>query len=67
MATSPKRLYRSRTDRMLAGVCGGIADYLGADPTVVRIVTVVVALLPGPAILAYLAAWLLIPEEPGVA
>lgn len=67
MATSPKRLYRSRNDRMLAGVCGGIADYLGADPTVVRIVTVVVALLPGPAILAYLAAWLLVPEEPGVA
>lgn len=64
MATANKRLYRSRNNRMLAGVCGGIAEYFDADPTLVRIVTVVVALLPGPAILAYLAAWLLVPEEP---
>jgi phage shock protein PspC (stress-responsive transcriptional regulator) len=49
---------------MIAGVCGGIAQYLKVDPTVVRIVTVIVALLPGPAIVAYLIAWLIVPEEP---
>jgi phage shock protein C len=64
MNDTPKRLYRSRNDRMIAGVCGGIAQYLKVDPTVVRIVTVIVALLPGPAIVAYLIAWLIVPEEP---
>lgn len=62
--SGPKRLYRSRNDRMLAGVCGGIADYLGADPTVVRIIAVATILLPGPSILAYLIAWIIVPEEP---
>jgi phage shock protein C len=54
---------RSRRDRVIAGVCGGIAEYLGLDPTLVRVATVVIALLPGPAVLAYLIAWLVIPEE----
>ncbi len=54
---------RSRRDRVIAGVCGGLAEYLGLDPTLVRVATVVIALLPGPAVLAYLIAWLVIPEE----
>ena len=60
----PKRLYRSRNDRLLAGVCGGIAEYFGWDPTAVRLVFIVSCLLPGPQLVAYLAAWILIPPAP---
>lgn len=62
--TTTRRLYRSRRQRMIAGVCGGIADYFGWDPTVVRLAFALSILLPGPQILAYLAAWILVPEEP---
>jgi phage shock protein C len=65
--TTPKRLYRSRHDRMLGGVCGGLGAYLGVDPTLVRIVTVLSLFLPGPQLLAYLVAWIIVPEEPLVA
>lgn len=61
---SVKRLYRSRKDRMLGGVCGGIAEYFGVDPSLVRIVAVLLIVAGGGAILAYILAWLLIPEEP---
>lgn len=58
----PKRLMRS-DDRWVAGVCGGIADYTGLDPMLVRLLTVVVVLLGlGSTILVYLAAWLLVPD-----
>lgn len=60
----PKRLYRSRTDRKLGGVCAGIADYYGMDPTVVRLIAVATILLPGPSIIAYIAAWIIVPEQP---
>lgn len=63
-STGPRRLYRSRRNRMIAGVCGGIAEYFGWDPTVVRVVTVLTILLPGPQFLAYIIAWILVPEEP---
>jgi phage shock protein C len=49
---------------VIAGVCGGLAEYLGVDATLVRIIAVVIALLPGPAFIAYLLAWVLIPEGP---
>jgi phage shock protein C len=59
-----KRLYRSRTDRMLAGVAGGIAEYLAVDPTLVRVVFVVLALAgSGIGLLVYLVLWLIVPEE----
>jgi len=60
-----KRLYRSTTDRKIAGVCGGIAEYLNIDPTVVRIIAVIL-LLPGgvPGLLPYLVMWVVIPENP---
>src|SRR4051812_46078978 len=58
-----RRLERSSTDRMLTGVCGGIAKYLGVDATVVRIVAVGLTLLGGAGALLYLAALLLMPEE----
>jgi phage shock protein C len=63
-AGSPKRLYRSRTDRKLGGVCGGLAVYLGMDANLVRVLAVLSLLLPGPQIIAYLLAWIIVPEEP---
>jgi phage shock protein C len=59
-----KVLMRRRDGRMLAGVCAGIAAYLGVDVTLVRVIWVVVAILTGGAgTLAYLAAWIIIPDE----
>lgn len=58
-----KNLVRRREDRMVAGVCGGVADYLGVDPTLVRLLTVVGALFSfGAVAVAYVAAWILMPE-----
>lgn len=59
-----KRLYRSRKDRRVAGVCGGIGDYLAVDPTLVRIVMVLFALAGGPGILLYVILAAVVPEEP---
>jgi phage shock protein C len=60
---SYRRLRRSRDNRMVAGVCAGVADYLRIDPVVVRIGAVVLALITwGVALLAYVAGWLLMPE-----
>ncbi|MBA2078740.1 PspC domain-containing protein [Rhodanobacter sp. PCA2] len=59
-----KRLCRSRQNRMLAGVCGGIAEYLGWDPTMVRLLWIVLTLLGGSGILIYLVLWLVMPESP---
>lgn len=61
------RLLRSRDHRMIAGVCGGFADWLGWDPTPVRIGYVVVSVLSAgfPGILVYLILWFLMPEAPG--
>ena len=59
-----KTLVRSRKGRMLAGVCAGVADYFGVDVTLVRVLVVVLCLITGGAgVLAYLAAWVIIPEE----
>jgi phage shock protein C len=58
-----RTLVRSREDRMLAGVCGGVADYFGLDVTMVRVIWAVVALMTGGAgVLAYLVGWVVIPE-----
>ena len=57
-----KRLTRSATDRKLAGVCAGIAEYFDIDPTVVRIGWVVFSLLGGSGLLAYILCALIIPE-----
>jgi len=63
---SVKRLYRSKKDKVIAGVCGGIAEYLEVDPVVVRLIWAIVTLLSmGLGILAYIIAWIIIPEEPG--
>ncbi|HPC27463.1 MAG TPA: PspC domain-containing protein [Candidatus Methanomethylicus sp.] len=60
-----KRLYRSN-DRILGGVCGGIAEYFGIDPSLVRIAWVILTLAAGSGILLYLLAWLIIPPSPYV-
>ena len=60
----PRRLLRSREDRVVGGVAGGIGVYLGIDPVIVRLVFVVLALAGGGGILAYVIAWIVIPEAP---
>ena len=58
-----RRLVRRRDDRMVSGVCSGVADYLGVDPTLVRLGMVVAAIVSfGMAAIAYVAAWILMPE-----
>ncbi|HAZ30971.1 TPA: hypothetical protein DCY65_05345 [Candidatus Acetothermia bacterium] len=58
-----RRLYRSRSDALLGGVCGGIAVHLGVDPTLVRIVFAVLAVVSGIGILIYVLLWLIVPRE----
>ncbi len=59
-----RRLFRSRTERMVGGVCGGLAEYLNIDPTIIRLVFVLLALLGGHGLLLYLILWLVVPPEP---
>ena len=59
-----KRLYKSRTDKKLDGVCAGIANYFNLDPTLVRIALVVFCLLGGSGILAYIICAIVMPREP---
>ena len=57
-----KKLCKSNTNKKICGVCGGIAEYLNADPTLIRLAFVVVALIAGSGILAYFLAALIMPE-----
>jgi phage shock protein C len=58
------RLVRPRTDRKIAGVCAGIAEYFDIDVIVIRMVWLVVAVMTGVGFLGYVIAWIVIPEEP---
>ena len=58
-----KRLYRLREGRVIAGVCAGLAAYLGIDPTLVRLAFALLTVFGGIGILLYLSAWVVIPEE----
>ena len=64
--TEPAQTYRRLTlssrNRMLGGVCGGIAEYFRIDPTIVRILAVALAILGGSGVLAYLLAWMIMPR-----
>ena len=65
--TSHKQLTLSATDKKIAGVCGGIAEYLDVDPTIVRLIWVALSVVPGAFIggaIAYLLAWIMIPKAP---
>jgi len=62
--TAPRRLTRSADDRWLSGVCAGIGDFAGVDPNLVRLITVVGAVVAFPAvIIGYIVAWVLLPER----
>ena len=60
----PKRLFRSRKERILGGVCGGMGNYFNLDPVLVRVVWAVLLFAAGVGFLAYFIAWIIIPEEP---
>ncbi len=57
------RLTRSETDRLVAGVCGGLATHFGIDTTIVRIVFILLAVFGGSGVVLYLALWLIVPRE----
>ena len=58
-----KRLYRSSLDKQLGGVCGGIAEYLELDSSLIRIAAILLLFIGGTGFLAYLVAWLIIPKN----
>lgn len=62
-----RRLYRSPRDRMIAGVCGGFAEYLGVDPALVRILWLLTVFAGGLGLWLYIAAWIIVPERPATA
>lgn len=59
-----KRLYRSGENKMLAGICGGIAEYLNVDPTIIRLLWILFCFAGGAGLLFYLIAWIIIPRNP---
>ncbi|MEW6030408.1 MAG: PspC domain-containing protein [Chloroflexota bacterium] len=65
MNSNYRSLYRSNTNRMLAGVCAGLADYMNMDPTVMRLIFVLLFFVTGPGVLlAYFIMALIVPNEP---
>ena len=60
------KLYRSKNDRKIAGVCGGLAQYLGFDPTILRLVCALAILFGGLSLWVYIICALIIPEQPDV-
>ncbi|GGK42757.1 PspC family transcriptional regulator [Pilimelia terevasa] len=63
MTMTPRRLVRPRQHRMIAGVCAGIGQRFGMSRNLVRVLFLLSCLLPGPQILAYLAMWIIVPNE----
>lgn len=63
MTAPARRFTRSTTDKWIVGVCGGIAEYFGWSPAVVRLLFVLSCLLPGPQFVIYLVLWLLVPKR----
>ena len=59
-----RKLYRSRSNRQIAGVCGGLAEYFNMDATLLRVLFIVLAVLGGSGIVLYLAMWIIVPREP---
>lgn len=58
-----KGLTRSKTNKVIAGVCGGLGEYFNTDPVLIRLIFVVVTLLGGAGVLAYIVMWIIVPEE----
>ena len=61
-----KRLYKSRTDRKICGVCGGIAEYLNVDSTWIRLAWALLVCCVGTGILAYILVAIILPDNPGI-
>lgn len=61
-----KKLYKDQSNKMISGVCAGIAKYFGIDPTIVRLAVVVLSLLTGVGLIAYIIAELIIPNDPTI-
>ena len=59
-----RKLYRSKTNRQVAGVCGGLAEYFNLDTTLIRVLFVVLAVLGGSGVVLYIALWIIVPREP---
>jgi phage shock protein C len=58
----PRKLYRSETQRMLAGVCGGLAEYFNIDATVMRVLFLILAVFGGSGLVLYLVMWIVVPD-----
>lgn len=64
-SAEPKRLFRSLRHRVLGGVCGGLAEYFDLDPSLVRVIAVILFIIPPfPALLAYIIMWIVVPQAP---
>ena len=61
-----KKLYRSETDRMLGGVCGGLAEHFGIDSTLIRLIFVLIIVYGGSGLILYIILWIVIPTESAV-
>jgi phage shock protein C len=59
-----RKLYRSKTNRKLAGVCGGLAQYFNIDATLIRVLFILLAVLGGSGLVVYVAMWIIVPKEP---
>jgi len=59
-----RKLYRSRTNRQVAGVCGGLAQYFNIDATLIRVLFVLLTVLGGAGLVLYVAMWIIVPKEP---
>ena len=59
-----RRLYRSRDEKMIGGVCGGLAEYFNVDPTLIRLVWVIITLVGGAGVLLYIVFWVIMPLSP---
>jgi phage shock protein C len=58
----PRKLYRSRSQRMIAGVCGGLADYFNIDATLVRVLFLLLAVFGGTGLVIYIVMWIIVPD-----
>jgi len=58
-----KRLYRSKKNKVIGGVCGGLGEYFNIDPTIIRLIWI---FIPGPNLLAYIILWIVMPENPNI-
>ena len=58
----PRKLYRSRNQRMLAGVCGGLAEYFNVDATMIRVLFLALAVFGGSGLVIYMVMWLIVPD-----